>query len=105
MDRVSRITLPRRLSSVLRPLSSAFRQQRLDLGAELRGDVVAGKRVGDIGGEEADLGAAVEGAALELESVERLLAREPDHRVSELDLAAGAPSLRPARAQWIRSGF
>ena len=65
----------------------------LELRAELRRDVGARERVGDIGGEEADLGAAVEAAAFELQAVERLRARERDHGVGELDLAAGAGCL------------
>src|SRR5260221_4278856 len=68
-------------------------EQLLDLGAECRREVGALQRVGDIGGEKADLGAAVETAALELQAVKRLGLGELDHRVGDLDLAAGAALL------------
>src|SRR5215510_15741384 len=65
-------------------------QQPLRLLAKLRPQVGARERIGHVGGEEADLGAAVEALAFELYAVERLLACEPAHGVGELDLAAGA---------------
>src|SRR5215468_348843 len=74
-----------------RPYASP--EQRLDLGTQRRGDVVALKRVSDIGGEKTDLAAAIEAAAFEFEPVERLLAGEPDHRIGDLDFAAGAAGL------------
>ena len=66
---------------------------RSQLLAEFRRDVGALQRIGDIGGEESDLGAAVEAAALEFEAVERLRARQRHHGVGELDFAAGAGRL------------
>ena len=42
-----------------------FAEDFLDLGAKARRDVLARQRVGDVGGEEADLRAAVEAAAVE----------------------------------------
>src|SRR5216684_3707029 len=74
-------------------LPTLLAQQPLELGPHRRRDVVALERVGDVGGEKADLGAAVEAAPLELQSVERLRLGELDHRVGELDLAAGAALL------------
>ena len=50
----------------------AVAEQALELGPHRRGDVLARERIGDIGGEEADLRAAVEAAAFEFEAVERL---------------------------------
>src|SRR5262249_4107259 len=73
--------------------AAALGEQVLEFGAERRPEVVARQPVGDVGGEEADLRAAVEAAALELEPVERLLLGEPDHGVGELDLAARAARL------------
>ena len=72
---------------------SIIPEQLLQRRPECRRDVVARERIGDVGGEEADLRAAVEAAAFELQAVERLLLGEPDHRVGELDLAAGAALL------------
>src|ERR1700733_8527428 len=74
-------------------LRSILADDLFDLGAEAGGDVLARQRVGDVGGEEADLGAAVETAALEFQAVEILRARERDHRVGQLNLAAGAAVL------------
>src|SRR6478672_9462238 len=71
-------------------LSTRASKQPLQLGAEFRRDVVAIERVGDVGGEESDLRAAVVGAPVELVAVERRGLHQRDHRVGELDLAAGA---------------
>src|SRR5579871_941680 len=68
-------------------------EQRLHLGAQRRGDVVARQSISDIGRQETDLAAAIEAAAFELEPIEWLFAGEPDHRVGDLDLAPGAPAL------------
>src|ERR1700737_4180457 len=65
-------------------------QQPLELRAHRRRDVGARERIGDVGGEETSLRAAVEASACELQSVERLRPGELDHGVGELDLAAGA---------------
>jgi hypothetical protein len=67
--------------------------ERLDLGAQRRRDIVAGQRIGDVGGEKADLAAAVEAAAVEFQPVERLPPGERNHRVGELDFAAGTVAL------------
>src|SRR5262249_16996432 len=75
----------------LRPIELV--EDLLDLGAEAGRDVFARERVGDVGGEEADLGAAIEAAALEFQAVEILHARERDHRVGQLNFAAGAAVL------------
>src|SRR3954452_19690890 len=68
-------------------------QQPLRLLAELGAEVCARQRIGEVGGEKADLGAAVEALAIELQSIERLRLGELDHGVGELDLAAGAAAL------------
>ena len=65
-------------------------------------DVGARQRVGDVGGEEADLGAAVEALAFEFQAVERLLLGKLDHRVGELDFAAGAALLRRQDVEDLR---
>src|SRR5258708_31302786 len=49
---------------------------------------------GDVGAEETRLGAAIMPLALELDAVEGLRFRQADHRIGELDLAAGAALLR-----------
>src|SRR5438132_1505178 len=72
---------------------SLLAQYPLQLRAKLRRNVLAGERIGHIGGEEADLRAAVEALAGELEAAEALRLGEPDHRVGELDLVAGAARL------------
>src|SRR5437867_650391 len=68
-------------------------QQRLDLSTQRRRDVIALQCVGDIGSQKTDLAAAIEAAAFEFEPVEWLLTGEPDHRIGDLDFAAGAPGL------------
>src|ERR1700730_12149854 len=45
---------------------------------------------GDIGAEEAGLGAAIVPLALEFDAIEALGFLKPDHRIGELDLTAGA---------------
>src|SRR5882724_8548562 len=45
---------------------------------------------GDIGAEETGLGAAIVPLALEFDAIEALGFLKPDHRIGELDLAAGA---------------
>src|SRR3954464_1666328 len=49
--------------------------------------------VGDVGAEEAGLGAAIMALALELDAVEALRSGEADHGIGELDLSAGAALL------------
>ena len=73
-----------------------------DLGAEARRDVLARQRVGHVGGEKADLGAAVEAAAFELEAVEGLRPRQLDHGVGQLDLATGTALLRAEEVENFR---
>ena len=69
--------------------------QACSTGAERRRDVRPRERVRDVGGEEAELRAAVEGAALELIAIERLRLRAASIGVGQLDLAAGAAALLP----------
>src|SRR5215813_264879 len=73
---------------------SAFAQQALGFFAQFGRDVGTRERVGDVRGEKADLGTAVIALAFELQAIERLLLGELDHRVGQLDLAAGATVLR-----------
>src|SRR5258707_10219490 len=84
--------------------SDRLSQQRLDLGTQRRGDVVALQRVGDIGGEKTDLAAAIEAAAFEFEPVERLLAGEPDHRIGDLDFTPGAAGHVGQKLEDLRLG-
>src|SRR5437588_3958330 len=82
--------------------SSLLAEQLLDFLAERRRDVLARQRIGDVGGEEADLGAAVEAAAGKLQAIERLLLGELDHGVGDLDFAAGAAALRRQDVENLR---
>ena len=68
-------------------------EQRLDLGAQSRRDIVPCQRIGDVGGEEADLAAAIEAAAFEFEPIERLRLRQANHGVGQLNFAARTTSL------------
>src|SRR5579883_1973337 len=89
--------------SQLAPLAALeFGENLPDLGAKAGGDVVARQRVGHVGGEKTDLRAAVEAAARELEAVKRLGARQCDHRVGELNLAAGTAVLRRQQVENLR---
>src|SRR5215470_19456656 len=78
-----------RLAEFLCRAFLTFPQQPPRLLAELGPEVSARERVGEVGGEEADLGAAVEALAVELQAIERLRLGELDHGVGELDLATG----------------
>src|SRR5262249_27568731 len=73
---------------------SAFAQQALGFLAQFGRDVGTRERVGDVRREKADLRTAVIALAFELQAIERLLLGELDHRVGQLDLAAGATVLR-----------
>src|SRR5262245_15466791 len=84
----------RRSARSAQDIRLSFSQQPLRLLAQLRPQVGARRRISHVGGEKADLGAAVEALAVELEAIERLPLGELDHRVGELDLAAGASILR-----------
>src|SRR5690349_11729709 len=76
--------------------------QPLKFLAEFGRDVAACEGVGNVGGEKADLGAAVEAAAFEFQAVEILFLRQRDHGVGELDLAAGAGLLRRQKIEDFR---
>ena len=91
-----------RLGVPARHAAAVLARQSFQLGAKRRRDVVARERVGDVGGEEAELRAAVEGAALELEGVDRLRLEQPQHRVGHLDLAAGAGLLVRQQVEDLR---
>src|SRR5262245_60477917 len=65
----------------------------LHLCAQAVAQIGAGHAEGDVGAEEAGLRAAVVALAFELDAVEFLRLRKPDHGVGELDLAAGAALL------------
>src|SRR5689334_13066033 len=73
--------------------------QRLTEG---RTEVLAGKPVGDIGGKETHAIAAIIGLALEFEAEEAVLSHQLDHRVGQLDLAAGAGVLRGDAVEDLR---
>src|SRR5437660_12932921 len=91
-------------------LFSFLGQQPLDLGSETRRDIVASERVCDVCGEKADLRAAIEGAAFELQAIQGLRLRQSDHRVGDLDFAArtlllGREDVEDLRLQNIASGY
>src|ERR1700749_4213783 len=73
--------------------SPSLLQIALHLGAEAVAQIGAGHAVGDVGAQEAGLGAAIVALALEFDAVEFLRFRQADHRVGELNLAAGAALL------------
>src|SRR6478672_8726679 len=81
---------------------SLLRQNPLELHAQRGAEVVAGERVGGVGGEETDLRAAVETLAVEFEAVERLRLGELDHGVGELYFAPGATLLRRQDVENLR---
>src|SRR5262249_17019812 len=62
--------------------------------AERRTEILAGEAIGDVGGKEAHPVAAIIGLALEFEAEEALLRHQLDHRIGQLDLAAGSRILR-----------
>src|SRR5258707_12971279 len=74
-------------------LSPSLLQILLHLGAQAIAKVVARHGEGDVGAEETGFRTAIVPLALELDAVEALRFRKPDHRIGELDLAAGAPLL------------
>src|SRR6266436_5510314 len=73
--------------------SSSLLQILLHLRAQIVAQIGARHAEGDIGAEETGLGAAIVPLALEFDAVEALGFGEPDHRIGELDLAAGAALL------------
>src|SRR4051794_14525030 len=70
-----------------------FLQILLHLRAQTVAQIGARHAVGDVGAQEAGLGAAIVPLALELDAIEFLRLRQSDHGVGELDLAAGAALL------------
>src|SRR5260370_36190541 len=73
--------------------STSLLQILLHLGAQAVAQVIARHGEGDVGAEETGFRAAIMPLALELDAVEALRFRKPDHRIGELDLAAGAALL------------
>src|SRR6266850_135055 len=73
--------------------STSLLQILLHLGAQAVAQVIARHGEGDVGAEETGFRAAIVPLALELDAVEALRFRKPDHRIGELDLAAGAALL------------
>src|SRR5262249_9152893 len=72
---------------------NALQSQSFQLRAQLVTQPGPRQGIGDVGGEEADLHAGVEDAALEHGAVEFLGPRKGEHGIGELDLAAGAALL------------
>src|SRR3977135_694999 len=70
--------------------STSLLQILLHHRAQVLAQIGARHAKGDIGAEEAGLGAAIVPLALEFDAIEALRFGKPDHRVGELDLAAGA---------------
>src|SRR5512145_2574578 len=84
------------LAKSITPLPSKSAEIRDDLLqrlAEGRAEVVASQSIGDIGGEKPDPVAAIIGLAVEFEAEEAVLRHQLDHRVGQLNLAAGAGML------------
>ena len=71
-------------------VGSSRSEQRTYLLGEIGGEVLAVERVGDIGGQEAELGAAVKAAASKATAEEGLGLGQTNHRVGKLDLVASA---------------
>src|SRR5262249_56161789 len=84
---------PARISFKTPALVTSPAHQALELCPHRRRDVAAFERIGDVGRKKTRLRAAVEAPAFEFEAIERLGLGELDHRVGELDLAAGPPLL------------
>src|SRR5258705_12154622 len=66
----------------------------LHLRAQALAEIGVRHAEGDVGAQEAGLGAAIVPFAFEFDAIEALCFRKPYHRVGELDLAAGAALLR-----------
>src|SRR3569833_4146042 len=77
-------------------------EDALDLGAEFRREVGAVEAIRHVGREEADLGAAIIAAALELQPIERLRRGKREPGVGQLALAAGAGRLLLQDAEDLR---
>src|SRR5258705_9330692 len=89
-------------TSLMTPRVQGLSQQPLELRTQRRCEVVPVQSIGHIGREESDLRPAVVTLARELQSVEGLCLRQPDHRVGELDLVAGAARLRREDVEDLR---
>src|ERR1700716_4560568 len=74
-------------------MTSSLLQILLHLRAQAVAQIGARHGEGDVGAEEAGLGAAIVPFALELDTVEALGLGKLDHGIGELDLAAGAALL------------
>ena len=85
-----------------RHAAAVLTHQVLQHRAKLLRDVGPRERVGDIGGKESELRAAVEGAALELEGVTRLRLEQTQDRVGHLDFAARAGLLVRQQVEDLR---
>src|SRR6266481_8837097 len=70
--------------------STSLLQILLHHRAQVLAQIGARHAEGDIGAEEAGLGAAIVPLALEFDAIEALGFLKPNHRIGELDLAAGA---------------
>src|ERR1043165_8762919 len=102
MSNISRQSTRRCCAALMRTTASARRQEPLQLRAQARRDILALQRVGHIRAKEADLRAAIVSPARVLVAVERRALGMRDHRVGELDLAAGAALLRLQDREEIR---
>src|SRR3954447_13539012 len=71
-------------------LNKNLAQQLLQLRPECRRDVLARQREGGIGGEETEAGAAIIGDAIEAHAMKTVFLSEGEHRIRQLDFAAGA---------------
>src|SRR5687768_17766238 len=84
--------MPEKIAKTRKPSWSSkpahFIDDALELALEGERKIVAIEAIGDIGGEEADLVAAIIGPAGEFEAGEFLPRQQADHRIGDLDLAA-----------------
>src|SRR5262252_8576297 len=89
----SRWRAPRNDDESADALASSFLQILLHLGAQAVAQLGTRHAVGNIGAQESRLRAAIMPLAGEIDAVEFLRFRQPDHGVGELDLAAGTALL------------
>src|SRR6516165_2308241 len=106
---ICRSIVPGARSEGLALVTRNLAQHRLKFGAKRRRNVLARQRIGDVGGEEAYLGTAIERAAIEFQPIGRLGLGQANHRVRELDLATrsallGRQDVKDLRLENVAAG-
>src|SRR5918996_2445271 len=91
-----------RMSSRSGSSSGARSKQLLDFGCQHVAKIGPRQRIGDIRSEEAELRSAVESAPLIFVSIEGLALEQGQHRVGDLNLAAGSFLLRSENIENFR---